>query len=184
MGLQRVGHNWVTQQQQQDPKDGLCWNLRKTSNSRTQKTPGIQALSPGPERSSSSGPWGCVEMMVSWPRNQPADFLHSLQSHVQSVALLWASNKWQDVALHGSLKWSKKYIFTKIWAELGHPDAGCQCTLDRCLTAGPIGFTELIRMFPTVQAMQEKLTHGSAYRKTFNEEVKKEEKRGVGGEKG
>lgn len=29
-----------------------------------------------------------VERMVSWPRNQPADFLRSLQSHVQSVALL------------------------------------------------------------------------------------------------
>lgn len=39
-------------------------------------------------------------------------------------------------------------------------------------------------MFPTVQATQEKLTHGSAYRKTFNGEVKKEEKRGVGGGEG
>lgn len=48
------------------------------------------------------------------------------------------------------------------------------------MTAGAIGFTELIRMFPTVQAMQEKVVHRLAYRKTFNREVKK---KNGGGEK-
>ena len=38
-------------------------------------------------------------------------------------------------------------------------------------------------MFPTVQATQEKLAHGLAYRKTFNGEVKKKKKNGVRGEK-
>ena len=161
-----------------NPKDGLCWNLRKTSNSRTQKTPEIKLsvlLLKAAHLLGHEGVW-----RRSWwspvHGTSLADFLRSLQSHVRYVSLLWAPNKWQDVALHGSLKWSKKYIFTKIWAELGHPDAGCQCTADQCLTAGAIGFTELIRMFPTVQAMQEKLAHGLAYRKTFNGEVKKKKK--------
>ena len=43
-----------------------------------------------------------------------------------------------------------------------------ECTVHQCLTAGAIGFTGLIQiMFPTVQAVQEKVAHGLAYRKTY-----------------
>lgn len=81
------------------------------------------------------------------------------------------------------MKWLRKYIFTKIWAEIGCPDTEWWCPGDRCLITGAIAFTGLIRiMLPTAQAMQEKALCGLAYREIYKWRGKEETNPGWLGE--